>query len=156
MRPRRRHLQAVFQDPMSSLNPRLTVADIVAEPLRRLDLGKSARRERVAEMLDLVGLPREAAGRHPHAFSGGQRQRIAIARALSAEPAVLICDEATSALDVSVQAQILNLMADLQQRMSLAMLFISHNLGAVRQELGDVKGGQQAIDEAERLLARGR
>ncbi len=132
MRPRRKHLQAVFQDPMSSLNPRLTVADIVAEPLRPLAMPKAARRERVAEMLALVGLPREAAERHPHAFSGGQRQRIAIARALAAEPAVVICDEATSALDVSVQAQILNLMADLQERMSLAMVFISHNLGAVR------------------------
>ncbi len=132
MRPHRRHLQAVFQDPMSSLDPRLAVRDIVAEPLRRLDLGKAARRERVEEMLALVGLPREAAERYPHAFSGGQRQRIAIARALAGEPSVVICDEATSALDVSVQAQILNLMADLQKRMSLAMVFISHNLGAVR------------------------
>ena len=132
MRERRRHLQAVFQDPMSSLNPRLAVAEIVAEPLRPLGLSKAARRERVAEMLALVGLPRDAAERYPHAFSGGQRQRIAIARALAGEPSVVICDEATSALDVSVQAQILNLMADLQKRMSLAMVFISHNLGAVR------------------------
>ena len=132
MRPHRKHLQAVFQDPMSSLNPRLTVAEIIAEPLRRLGLGRAAMRERVVEMLDLTGLPREAAERHPHAFSGGQRQRIAIARALAGEPSVVICDEATSALDVSVQAQILNLVADLQERMSLATVFISHNLGAVR------------------------
>jgi oligopeptide/dipeptide ABC transporter ATP-binding protein len=132
MRPRRRHLQAVFQDPMSSLDPRLTVADIVAEPLRRLDMGNAARRAGVARMLSLVGLPAEAASRYPHAFSGGQRQRIAIARALAAEPGIVICDEATSALDVSVQAQILNLLADLQERMSLALIFISHNLGAVR------------------------
>jgi oligopeptide/dipeptide ABC transporter ATP-binding protein len=132
MRPRRKHLQAVFQDPMSSLDPRLPVRDIVAEPLRRLDLGAPERRARVEEVLALVGLPRDAADRYPHAFSGGQRQRIAIARALAGEPSVVICDEATSALDVSVQAQILNLMADLQQRMSLAMVFVSHNLAAVR------------------------
>jgi oligopeptide/dipeptide ABC transporter ATP-binding protein len=133
MRPLRRHLQAVFQDPVSSLNPRMIVRDIVAEPLRRLDMGRAATRARVAEMLDLVGLPAEAAQRYPHAFSGGQRQRIAIARALAAEPSVLICDEATSALDVSVQAQILNLLADLQERLALAVVFVSHNLGAVRQ-----------------------
>lgn len=132
MRPRRRYLQAVFQDPVSSLDPRMTVRDIVDEPLRRLDLGKAERRSRVAEMLALVGLPHDAAERYPHAFSGGQRQRIAIARALAGEPSVVICDEATSALDVSVQAQILNLMADLQARMSLAMVFVSHNLAAVR------------------------
>jgi oligopeptide/dipeptide ABC transporter ATP-binding protein len=133
MRPRRRHLQAVFQDPVSSLNPRMTVRDIVSEPLRRLALGRAAMEARVDEMLDLVGLPGEARRRYPHAFSGGQRQRIAIARALAAEPRVLICDEATSALDVSVQAQILNLLADVQERLALAVVFISHNLGAVRQ-----------------------
>jgi oligopeptide transport system ATP-binding protein len=132
LRSRRRHLQAVFQDPVSSLNPRLTVRDIVAEPLRRLDVGRAAMRDRVREMLLLVGLPADAGGRYPHAFSGGQRQRIAIARALAAEPRVVICDEATSALDVSVQAQILNLLADLQQRLDLAVMFVSHNLGVVR------------------------
>jgi oligopeptide/dipeptide ABC transporter ATP-binding protein len=132
MRPRRRHLQAVFQDPVSSLNPRLIVRDIIGEPLRRLDMSKTAIAGRVDEMLALVGLPRDAAERYPHAFSGGQRQRIAIARALAANPRVIVCDEATSALDVSVQAQILNLIADLQAQLSLAVVFISHNLGAVR------------------------
>jgi oligopeptide/dipeptide ABC transporter ATP-binding protein len=132
MRPLRRHLQAVFQDPVSSLNPRLMVRDIVAEPLRRLGIGRAAMTGRVNEMLALVGLGGDAASRYPHAFSGGQRQRIAIARALAAEPRVVICDEATSALDVSVQAQILNLLADLQRRFDLAVMFVSHNLGVVR------------------------
>ncbi|WP_342362157.1 oligopeptide/dipeptide ABC transporter ATP-binding protein [Terrarubrum flagellatum] len=132
MRPRRKSLQAVFQDPVSSLNPRLTVQDIIAEPLRRFAMRPAEMRARVAEMLNLVGLPADAAGRYPHAFSGGQRQRIAIARALAGSPRVVIFDEATSALDVSVQAQILNLVADLQERLSLSVIFISHNLGAVR------------------------
>jgi oligopeptide/dipeptide ABC transporter ATP-binding protein len=132
MRLHRRHLQAVFQDPVSSLNPRLTIAAIIAEPLRPLGISRRAMRERVAEMLSLVGLPADAALRTPDAFSTGQRQRIAIARALAAEPRVIVCDEPTSALDVSVQAQILNLLADLQQRLSLAVVFVSHNLGAVR------------------------
>ena len=138
MRPRRRHLQAVFQDPMSSLNPRLRVGDIVGEPLRAIRLPRRAIRERAREMLDLVGLPADATERYPHAFSGGQRQRIAIARALAAEPRILICDEATSALDVSVQAQILNLLSDLQARLALSVVFISHNLGAVRHVSGRV------------------
>jgi peptide/nickel transport system ATP-binding protein len=130
LRPRRRVMQAVFQDPMSSLNPRLTVHDIVAEPLR--GLSRTARKARVDEVLHLVGLPRDAAGRYPHAFSGGQRQRIAIARALAGQPRVMICDEATSALDLSVQAQILNLLADLQATLRLTVVFVSHNLAAVR------------------------
>jgi len=132
MRPLRRQLQAVFQDPMSSLNPRLRVRDIVAEPLRPLGLDRRTIAEKVRETLRLVGVPEGAEFRFPHAFSGGQRQRIAIARALVAEPRVVICDEATSSLDVSVQAQILNLIADLQARLGLSLLFISHNLGAVR------------------------
>jgi oligopeptide transport system ATP-binding protein len=132
LRPLRRHLQAVFQDPISSLNPRMRVGDIIAEPLVNLGMRRSGRRERVAELLDVVGLPVDAAGRHPHAFSGGQRQRIAIARALAAGPKLIVCDEAISSLDVSVQAQILNLLSDLQGRFALALFFISHNLGAVR------------------------
>jgi oligopeptide/dipeptide ABC transporter ATP-binding protein len=132
LRPLRRHLQAVFQDPVSSLNPRMRVGDIIEEPLVNLGLPRPARRARVAELLDVVGLPNDAAARYPHAFSGGQRQRIAIARALAARPKLIVCDEATSSLDVSVQAQILNLLADLQQRFAVSLLFISHNLGAVR------------------------
>ena len=132
LRPLRRHLQAVFQDPISSLNPRMRVRDIIAEPLVNLGMPGADRRARVAELLELVGLPADAAGRYPHAFSGGQRQRIAIARALAVSPKLIVCDEATSSLDVSVQAQILNLLSDLQGRFALALLFISHNLGAVR------------------------
>jgi oligopeptide/dipeptide ABC transporter ATP-binding protein len=132
LRPLRRHLQAVFQDPISSLNPRMRVRDIIAEPLDNLGMAGADRRARVAELLELVGLPADAAGRYPHAFSGGQRQRIAIARALAVSPKLIVCDEATSSLDVSVQAQILNLLSDLQGRFALALLFISHNLGAVR------------------------
>ncbi len=132
LRPHRRHLQAVFQDPMSSLNPRMTVRDIIAEPLRPLGASRADQRGRAAELLGLVGLPADAAARLPHAFSGGQRQRIAIARALAAAPRVVVCDEAISALDVSVQAQILSLLADLQDRLGLSLVFVSHNLGAVR------------------------
>jgi len=132
LRPLRRDLQAVFQDPISSLNPRMRVGDIIEEPLVNLGLRRAARRERLAELLDVVGLPGDAAGRYPHAFSGGQRQRIAIARALAARPKLIVCDEATSSLDVSVQAQILNLLSELQRRFAVSLLFISHNLGVVR------------------------
>jgi oligopeptide/dipeptide ABC transporter ATP-binding protein len=132
LRPLRRELQAVFQDPLSSLNPRMRVGAIIAEPLVNLGMPRAQRAARVGELLALVGLPAEAASRYPHAFSGGQRQRIAIARALAAGPKLVVCDEATSSLDVSVQAQILNLLGDLQARLALALLFISHNLGAVR------------------------
>ena len=132
MRPLRRQLQAVFQDPVSSLNPRMAVRDIIAEPLRPLGTSRAAMRARAAEMLALVGLPEEAGTRTPDAFSGGQRQRIAIARALAGSPRIVVCDEPTSALDVSVQAQILNLLADLQRRLGLSLVFVSHNLGAVR------------------------
>src|SRR5262249_1569110 len=116
-----------------SLNPRLRAHDIVAEPLRSLGIGRRAVAERVAEMLRIVGLPEDAGERFPHAFSGGQRQRIAIARALAGGPRFVVGDEATAAPDVSVQAQILNLLAELQERFGLSLLFISHNLGAVRQ-----------------------
>jgi peptide/nickel transport system ATP-binding protein len=130
----RRRLQMIFQDPYASLNPRWKVADIVGEPLveHRLTTDRIALRERVDELLISVGLSAHDAGKLPHQFSGGQRQRISIARALATNPEFLVCDEPTSALDVSVQAQVLNLMKDLQQRRGLTYLFISHNLAVVR------------------------
>jgi peptide/nickel transport system ATP-binding protein len=129
----RRNLQMIFQDPYASLNPRWRVFDSIAEPLRTHGLAKrqAAVRERVGEMLRLVGLSPEDGRKFPHEFSGGQRQRVSIARALSIEPALIIADEPTSALDVSVQAQILNLMRDLQARLGLTYLVISHNLAVV-------------------------
>ncbi|HYP68765.1 MAG TPA: ABC transporter ATP-binding protein [Thiobacillaceae bacterium] len=131
-KPFRRLAQIVFQDPYSSLNPRMRVGDILQEGLTTLAVGEaSGRRQAIATLLEKVGLDSEAITRYPHEFSGGQRQRIAIARALAVKPKVLICDEPTSALDVSVQAQILNLLADLQREGGLAMLFITHNLAAV-------------------------
>jgi peptide/nickel transport system ATP-binding protein len=132
MRPLRRVMQAVFQDPMSSRNPRMRVGEVIAEPLRVTGMKAAERAARVREMLGVVGLPADSAERYPHAFSGGQRQRIAIARALAASSKLVVCDEATSALDVSVQAQVLNLLCDLRARFGLSMIFISHNLGAVR------------------------
>ena len=123
-----RRMQMIFQDPYASLNPRWRVRDIVAEPMRILQTKKD-----VAELLRQVGLSAEDAERYPHEFSGGQRQRISIARALAGEPDLLVCDEPTSALDVSVQAQILNLMTELQRRLGLTYVFISHNLAVVSQ-----------------------
>jgi len=133
LRPVRRRMQVVFQDPFSSLNPRMRVKDIIAEPIRNFGLAASAEDldARVAALLDKVRLPRDAKDRWPHEFSGGQRQRIGIARALAAEPDLIICDEAVSALDVSVKAQIVNLLQDLQRDLGLAMLFISHDLAIV-------------------------
>jgi len=130
----RRRFQMIFQDPFASLNPRWRVADIIAEPLKVFEGGMSGeqRRRRVGELLELVGLSAEDGIKFPHQFSGGQRQRIAIARALAAKPDFIVCDEPTSALDVSVQAQILNLMKDLQAEFGLTYLFISHDLSVVR------------------------
>ena len=131
--PLRRRMQMIFQDPYASLNPRWRVRAIVAEPIvaQGLAAGRATLARRVAELLTQVGLCAEDGDRYPHEFSGGQRQRVSIARALSANPEFLVCDEPTSALDVSVQAQILNLMKDLQDRLGLTYLFISHNLAVV-------------------------
>jgi peptide/nickel transport system ATP-binding protein len=137
---RGKRMQMIFQDPYASLNPRWRVRDIVAEPLRILHLaGKEAVSGKVAQLLVQVGLSADDGDKYPHEFSGGQRQRISIARALAGEPDLLVCDEPTSALDVSVQAQILNLMRDLQERLGLTYLFISHNL-AVVSEVADRVG----------------
>lgn len=134
LHPYRRRLQFVFQDPMASLDPRMRVREIVAEGLRSFGIGKTAQdhTDRVADLLKRVQLNPDHMWRYPHEFSGGQRQRIGIARALAPDPQLLICDEAVSALDVSIQAQILNLLRDLQEELGLAYLFITHDLGVVK------------------------
>ncbi len=134
MRKRRRHVQMIFQDPYASLNPRMTVAEAVGEPIavHGLRKGQSIVQERVEELLELVGLNPSFANRYPHEFSGGQRQRIGIARALAVEPEFVVCDEPVSALDVSIQAQVINLLEELQDRLGLTYLFIAHGLSVVK------------------------
>ncbi|WP_282077489.1 ABC transporter ATP-binding protein [Epibacterium ulvae] len=154
----RRDIQMIFQDPYSSLNPRMRVLDIIAEPIRHHKiLSGSALTKRVHELLEQVGLGTAAAAKFPHEFSGGQRQRISIARALATQPRFLICDEPTSALDVSIQAQILNILKDLQDHLGLTMLFISHDLPVVRQMCDRVavmqKGRLLELQDTETLFA---
>jgi oligopeptide/dipeptide ABC transporter ATP-binding protein len=133
LRARRRHMQIIFQDPYGALNPRMTVEDIIMEPIEiHRTLDRAAARRRVTELLDRVGLVPEHGRRYPHEFSGGQRQRIGIARALALNPRFIVCDEPVSALDVSIQAQIVNLLQDLQDELGLAYLFIAHDLGVVK------------------------
>jgi ABC-type glutathione transport system ATPase component len=138
LRPLRHKIQMIFQDPYGSLDPHLTAQEIVAEPLRLRGRDRAARAREARALLDRVGLPASAYDRRPAEFSGGQRQRIGIARALASEPELLVCDEATSALDVSVQAQVLDLLREIQRDTGVAYVFISHNLGVVKEISNEV------------------
>ena len=154
----RKQIQMIFQDPYSSLNGRLKVKDIIAEPIKLHDVNISSNKlnEYINDLLDSVELSKSSAERYPHEFSGGQRQRISIARALATKPRLLVCDEPTSALDVSIQAQILNLLKDLQEQLNLTILFISHDLPVVRQmcdDIGVLRNGKLCeVSETEELF----
>jgi peptide/nickel transport system ATP-binding protein len=148
----RRDIQIIFQDPYASLNPRMRVFEVLEEGLTALrpEMDAAARRARLEQLADQVGLRRESLERYPHEFSGGQRQRIAIARALAVQPKLIVCDEPTSALDVSVQAQILNLLESLQRELGLSYLFITHNIGVVEYIADEV-----AVMQAGRIVEQG-
>ncbi|WP_167647076.1 ABC transporter ATP-binding protein [Mameliella alba] len=158
----RRRMQMIFQDPMASLNPRMTIREIVAEPLVYFcpELNSRQRRQKVIEMLDRVGIAERNMNRFPHEFSGGQCQRIGIARALIARPQILLCDEPVSALDVSIQAQVINLLKELQAEMGLTLIFVAHDLGVVRHISDDIlvmyMGGMMEMAPAGELVANPR
>ena len=159
-RETRKEIQMIFQDPYSSLNPRFKVRDIIAEPLKfyQKDLTQVDLQSNIHDLIDIAGMSRQSLDRYPHEFSGGQRQRISIARALATRPRLLICDEPTSALDVSIQAQILNLLKDIQDELHLTMLFISHDLPVIRQMCNRIvvlkDGNVCEINDSESLFNR--